>query len=311
MNGRLLLTHAGETSFFRTQLYLLPQDSLGLYVVYNAPGGGLARQELVQAFFDRFYPAPPTTVPQPLPGATQRATQLEGRYISTRSPQTTIEKLRLLVEPMYQPIAVRATRDGYLQSDHPTVRSQNPAAYQPRRWVETEPGLYGQTNGSDSMAFRQDDRGNQMLFLDSAAPRGYRRLSWLEELLFQPLLPLGLVVLLVGMLGFALFDKQALSAARWLTVGTGGVVVAFLLGLVACAVLGFKAYLFGQLPLAWWAVFALPLVLVLLTIGLAVFTLLPWPAPVVLRRMPYALAVLAATGLLWWSSYWNLIGWRF
>jgi CubicO group peptidase (beta-lactamase class C family) len=311
VNGRLLLTHAGETSFFRSQLYLLPQESLGLYVVYNAPGGGLARQELVQAFFDRFYPATPITVPQPPTGATQRASQLEGRYISTRSAQTTIEKPRLLFEPFYQPITVRATRDGYVESNHPSVRSQNPASYQPSRWVETEPNLYTQTSGRDLLAFRQDDQGDLMLFLDSAAPRGYRRLTWSEEILSQPLLLLGLVAVLLGVLAFALFDRQALPAARWLAVGTGGVVVVFLLGLVAFAFLGFTSYLFGEVSLVWWAVFALPLVLIFLTIVLAVFTLLPWPQAGVLRHVPYALAVLAAAGLLLWANYWNLIGWRF
>jgi hypothetical protein len=80
---------------------------------------------------------------------------------------------------------------------------------------------------------------------------------------------------------------------------------------VAFAFLGFNAYLFGEVSPVWRAVCALPMVLIFLTIGLAVFTLLPWPQAGVLRHVPYALAVLAAVGLLWWSSYWNLLGWRF
>jgi CubicO group peptidase (beta-lactamase class C family) len=310
VNGRLLLTHAGETSFFRSQLCLLHQEDLGLYVVYNAPGGGPARQELIQVFFDRFYSMTPISVPQPPTGATQRGSRLAGRYISTRSAQTTIEKLRLLIEPLYQPITVWVTEDGYLESEHPSVRSQGPALYQPRRWVETESNLYMETNGRDSMAFRQDDQGNLMLFLDSAAPRGYRKLAWYEELLFQPLLPLGLGMVLFGVLAFALFDKQALPAARWLAVGSGGVVLAFLLGLAAFAFLGFTDYLYGQASSMWWVVFALPMVLIFLTMGLAAFTLLPWPGAGVLRHVPYALAVLAAAGLLWWFNYWSLLGWR-
>jgi hypothetical protein len=311
VNGELLLAHAGETSFFRSQLYLVPQNDLGLYVVYNAPGSGLARQELVQAFFDRFYPVASTTIPHLPASGSERNGQLAGRYISTRNPQTTIEKLRLLAVPMYQPITIRATKDGYLETHHPAVRSQKPASYQPGRWVETETNLYMQTNGRDLMAFHQDDQGNLMMFLDSAAPRGYRQLTWLEELLFQPLFPLGLVVVLLGVLTFALFDKQALPVARWLVVGTGGVALAFLLGLIAFAFFGFNAYLFGEVSPVWWVVLALPMVLIFLTTGLAVFTLLPWPQAGVLKHVPYALAVLAGAGLLLWSSYWNLLGWRF
>jgi CubicO group peptidase (beta-lactamase class C family) len=311
LNERLLLTHAGDTSLFRSQVFLLPQENLGLYVVYNAPGGGLARLELAQAFFDRFYPTKPFTVPLPPSDAAQRASQLQGSYLSTRGPQTTIEKLRLLFEPMYQPITVRATGDGYLESDHPAVRRQKPDSYQPSRWVELEPNLYVQTNGRDYMAFRQYDQGNLMMFLDSTAARGYRKLTWFEELLFQPLLPLGLVVVLLGVLIFALFDKQALPAARWLAVGAGGVVLTLLLGLIAYGLPGFTSYLFGKVLPVWWVLFALPPILVILTIGLAVSTLIPWTGVSVLRHLPYALAVLAATGLLWWCGYWNLLGWRF
>jgi len=311
VNGRLLLTHAGDTSVFRSQLVLLPEEDMGLYVVYNAPGGRSARDELVQAFFDRFYPAASTTVLQPLAGAVERTRQVEGRYVSTRSPQTTIDKLRLLTEPLYQPITVRATQGGFLETDHPAVRSQNPVAYQPSRWVEVEPGLYGRPDGSDRLVFRHDEDGNTMLFLDNTPPRGYRRLTGYEELLYQPLLPLGLMALLLGVLGFAVFDRNALPAARWLAVGAGGVVLAFAVGLVAFALLGFMNYVYGIVLPVWWVVFALPLTLILLTIALAVCIALPWPEPGVIRRAPYALAVAAAVGLLVWANYWNLIGWRF
>jgi hypothetical protein len=281
-------------------------------MVYNAPGGGLARQELVQAFFDRFYPATSeTVVPQPPTGALQRARQLAGRYVSTRSPQTTIGKLGILYDPFYQPITIKATRDGYLESDHPTVRSQSPTTYQPSRWVEVEPDLYLHTGGRDLLAFRRGDQGNLMLFFDSAAPRGYRRLAWYEELLSQSLLPLGLVVMLFGALAFALFDKQVLPAARLLAAGTGVVVLALLLGLGAFALVGSTSYVYGNMSPVWWVVFALPVVLVLLTIGLTVCTVLPWPGAAAIRHVPYALAVVAATGLLLWANYWNLVGWRF
>jgi hypothetical protein len=74
---------------------------------------------------------------------------------------------------------------------------------------------------------------------------------------------------------------------------------------------GFQAYLFGEVSLVWWAVFALPVILIPLTLGLAVFTLLPWPEADLFRHVPYAIAVLSTAGLLLWANYWNLVGWRF
>ncbi len=51
-----------------------------------------------------------------------------------------------------------------------------------------------------------------MLFLDNAAPRGDHRLTWDEALLFQPLIPAGLLIVLFGVALLALFDKRALPA---------------------------------------------------------------------------------------------------
>ncbi len=73
---------------------------------------------------------------------------------------------------------------------------------------------------------------------------------------------------------------------------------------IAFFLFGFISYLYGELSPVWWVVFALPWLLPLLTVGLAVFTLRPWPGASVLRLTPYALAV-AAGGLLWWSNYWT------
>ena len=311
VNDRVLLTHVGETGFFRSQLVLLPGENLGLYVVYNAPGGGYARQELVQAFFDLFYPSTFTAIPQPNIDAAQNARQFAGRYISSRRSETTLEKLRLLYEPLYQPITVSTTDDGYLESDHPSIRSQNPTTYQPARWVESEPNLFVRTDGKDKLVFGEDTQGNPTLYLDSMALRGYHKLTGFEKLLFQPLFPVGLLAVVLGVLVFAAFDRQTLPAARWLTIGIGSITLAFLIGVAAFVILGFTSYLYGELSPVWWMVFSLPVILIFLTIGLAVFTLLPWPGASALRHMPYTLAVLAAVGLLYWFNYWNLLGWRF
>lgn len=310
VNGQRLLTHGGETSFFLGQLYLFPQENLGIYIVYNAPGGGLARQELLQGFFDRFYTAESVPIPQPAANAIERNSLFAGRYISTRNSQTTVEKLRMLILPAYQPITIRATEDGYLESDHPLVRSQKPGSYQPKRWIEVESSHYLHTTGNDEMIFHQND-GSTMMFLDSAAPRGYHKLTRYEELLFQPMFPLGLGLMLLGVLVFSLFDKQTIPIVRWLAFSAGGLVVVFAVGLAFFGLPGFTSYLYGKIIPIWWVLFSLPVILILLTVGLGVFTLIPWPGVGLLRHLPYALGVLAASGILWWCGYWNLLGWHF
>jgi len=297
VNGRRPLAHAGDTSFFHSQLLLLPEENLGLYVVYNAANSIVARREMIQAFFDQFYPAaaqPPTAVAPP-------AAQFAGRYVSTRSPQTTLEKIRLLFDPIYQPLTVRLGPDGSLESEQ---------AGQTRRWLPQTEQLYRQSNGQDQIAFRADAQGKWMLFLDSIPLRGYRQLPWYESLMFNPLWPGLAVAVLLGVMVWAFFDKRALPAARWLAIAAGSIVLFFALGLGAFALIGFTAYIYGQVSPLWWAVFALPALLIPVSAALLIVTLRP-SALSYDRRWPYALAILAAAGLLVWTHYWNLLGWHF
>lgn len=309
LNGRRLLTHAGDTGFFRSQLFLLPEERLGLYIVYNAPGGGAARAELAQAFFDRFYPARDITHPRPSgDGAT---IPLSGRYLPTRSAQTTVDKLRLLFDPTIQPLTVRVLADGALETIHPLERSRNPAAYQPRRWTPIGAGVFQQSDGRDLALFRTDPQGNLMLFLDSVPLRGHRKLAWFEEALFEPFVAPGALLVILAASGWAAFDRRARPAARRLMLLNGGVTALFALGLAGFALFGFSAYLYGEIAPLWRIVFALPIALIPLGGALAAATALPWPGTQPARRLPYALAILALTALLLWSNYWNVLGWRF
>jgi CubicO group peptidase (beta-lactamase class C family) len=302
VNGRRPLAHAGDTSFFHSQLLLLPEENLGLYLVYNAGNSIVARREMIQAFFDQFYPTmgqPPTAGGPTAVGPP--AAQFAGRYVSTRSPQTTLEKIRLLFDPIYQPLTVRLGPDGSLESEQ---------AGQTRRWLPQTEQLYRQSNGQDQIAFRADAQGNWMLFLDSIPLRGYRQLPWYESLMFNLLWPVLAVVALLGVMVWAFCDKRALPAARWLAIAAGSIVLLFALGLAAFALVGFTAYIYGQVSPLWWAVFALPLILIPVSAALLIVTLRP-SAMSYGRRWPYALSVLAAVGLLIWTHYWNLLGWHF
>lgn len=303
VNGRRLLTHAGDTSHFHSQLLLLPEENLGLYLVYNAANSVAARRELIQAFFDQFYPAanqPPTTAVAPTVVGPP-APQFAGRYLSTRSPQTTLEKIRLLFDPIYQPLTIRLGPDGSLESQQ---------AGQTRRWLPLARQLYLQSKGQDRIAFQPDAQGNQMLFLDSIPLRGYRQLPWYEALLVTPLWPVLTVLVLLGVMVWAFLDRRALPAARWLAIAAGGIVLLFTLGLVAFALTGFTAYLYDRVSPLWWALFSLPVLLIPVSAALLVFALRPSSISYS-RRLLYTLSGLAAVGFIIWTHYWNLLGWHF
>lgn len=310
INQQRLLTHAGETSFFRSQIFLLPDEHLGLYIVYNAPGGGTARMELAQAFFDHFYPLPEASIPPLANGTVAPEFQHAGRYIPTRSSQTTLEKLRLLFDPVFQPLTVRVGTDGGVEIEHPLARSRNPDTYQPQRLVALAAGYYQSVDGRDQALFRSDAQGNQMLFLDSVPVRGHRKLAGYETLFYQPLVPAGLLLVPLVVMVFAMIDRSSPLVVRRLMSVNAALLLLFLVGLVAFGLFGFMAYIYGNLSPLWWIVFALPIVLIPLSIGLAVRSMWPQSTWRLARRMPYALAALAIIMLLVWAHYWNLLGWH-
>ena len=60
-NGQWTIGHSGGSDPIFTLLLLLPDQNLGVFVVYNSEGGGdLTLQHLgfQRAFFDHYYPAP-------------------------------------------------------------------------------------------------------------------------------------------------------------------------------------------------------------------------------------------------------------
>lgn len=54
--GRLrTIGHGGDTFDFHTEMRLVPSHNVGLFVAYNSADGAMARDQLVRAFFNRYF----------------------------------------------------------------------------------------------------------------------------------------------------------------------------------------------------------------------------------------------------------------
>ena len=56
INGKRIIHHGGDTFNFHTGLYLIPTENIGLFVSYNGSQAVDARDNLIEAFMDRYYP---------------------------------------------------------------------------------------------------------------------------------------------------------------------------------------------------------------------------------------------------------------
>ncbi|MGI6544310.1 MAG: serine hydrolase domain-containing protein [Limnochordia bacterium] len=304
VNGRLFLTHAGDTTWFSSQMFLLPSENLGIFVSYNARDTVGARQQFMQAFCARYYPDDSTSAQVPQGGektaVTPDVAQIAGSYLSTRRPVTGIEKLRQLIEPFYQPIKVIIGANGLLRTINPSAGPR-----QVEVWEATASGLYERADGQDLLAFTQDDTGQVFMLRDSQAPRAYQKMSAWERILYNRFWPLLFLLVFAGLFWVARHVPANTTCVRF----THGIAVTGILTLLTLGYFGlcqFTAYLHGGTPIS---LKILPLLLVLnllCTLGLAAALIISGKVGSIGAKLPYLASVLLSYAFHCWAWFWQL-----
>jgi CubicO group peptidase (beta-lactamase class C family) len=313
-NGQRVIGHSGSGEPMESMLLLLPDQNLGVFVVYNSLGAGeLNRQHFgfQRAFFDHYYPAPAVEPIQPPADFAERAERFTGAYKWTMSSYTTLEKYFALMGPT---IYVTNPGDGTLLLESP---------YGEWRIVEEEPLYFRQVDGSFHMAFREDDQGRIVyLFTDYTPMMSFEKVPWYETLGFNmPLLMTSLLMfismLIVAFIRF-LRDRRRVAdqtpssrrvrAASRLIVGISVLNLLFIVGNVMWG----EQIVFG-IPFAYKVVLGLGVLSALLTVGALVYTALVWKDRYwgVTFRVYYTLVTVAAVAFVWFLNQWNLLGWQY
>ncbi len=101
MNGHRIVGHGGDTIYFHSDMILMPDARVGVYISYNSqgsrPGGG--RTEVIRGFLNRYFPdreLPPTPVDLKTAQADGRA--VSGLYQGSRRGESTLMKLAAVME---------------------------------------------------------------------------------------------------------------------------------------------------------------------------------------------------------------------
>ncbi|WP_346151822.1 serine hydrolase domain-containing protein [Nonomuraea recticatena] len=149
-NGHRLIYKDGDVPGHHNVLALLPEENLGVYVVYNGDGVGTVAgwngQSLVNRIVDRYLPAKTATA-----GAARATagvgdvTRYAGTYRSTRTSRTSLMKAGSL----FAAPTVQANADGTLTT---TGLSPDPARTT-QHWTRTGPGLFQERDGQARIAF--------------------------------------------------------------------------------------------------------------------------------------------------------------
>ena len=312
-NGQRVIGHGGEGEPMLSTLFLLPDQNLGVFVVYNSTGAdGLTSQhlEFQRAFFDHYYPAPAVEPIQAPADFAERADRFVGAYKSTRSSYTTLEKYTTLSPA----IEVKNPGDGTLILVTPWGEWS---------FIEEEPLYFRKVDGPFHILFREDDQGHiAYLFTDYTPMMAFEKVQWYETLGFNmPLLLISLLIFL-STLPVALIrairnrrtsgdQKPTSRGARVAYRLILGISILNLLFVVGIFLWGWQI-VFG-ISLIFKIVLGLGVLSALLTVGALVYAVLAWKDAYwsVAARVYYTLVTVAAVAFIWFLNYWNLLGWRF
>jgi len=312
-NGQRAIGHGGEAPPMNSNLLLLPEQNLGIFVVYNSEGGGdLTLQHLgfQRAFFDRYYPAPAVEPIQPPADFAERPGRFVGSYRVTESSYSTIEKVMGLLGAF----EISNPGDGTLLLNMSGLEF---------RFVEVEPLYFRQVDGPFGLIFREDDRGRiTHMFTDLTPMWSFERLSWYETPGFNMALALGCILIFLSMIPGVLIHlirNRRLSdnrkpasrgdrVAYWIILGISLLNLLFVIG---TALWGNPVPLFG-VSMIYRIVLGLGVLSALLTVGTLVYMVLAWKNRYwgILGRLYYTLVAVAAVAFVWFLNYWNLLGWR-
>jgi CubicO group peptidase (beta-lactamase class C family) len=317
INGRRIIEHGGDTNTFHSLIAIVPEQQAGLFVSYNSAGGGEAREELLTAFMDHYYPEEPAVIPEPDPTAATHLQTYAGIYASNRRNYATFEKF--LTPPEEILITVGPTGALLLERGGRTLE-----------FAEVERGVFTKIAGGSpavhEIVFHEAADGAVDYFCLKNVPiMVFERVSWYTTAGFLDALRTAAGIILATVLLWPLLAafrrvyaipeppvKAPARIARWTAGAAALILLAFTFVLVPWIVTQgalATAYLYDPTtPPLLAAVLTVPVIAAVLTVAAAVFAALAWKEKywTVAERVHYTIVTVALLALLWWANAWNL-----
>ncbi len=147
--------HGGATLYFLSNMVMVPDLDLGIFVSTNTNTGGRFVYSFVSEFVRRFFTDGATRGPEPADDFAGRGKRFEGTYLSNRRSYTLLEKIIQMPRGFTK---VSVTDDGYLLVS---------AGGETKRYVEIAPLTFREVGGQSTIAFRADEDGDISRLLTS------------------------------------------------------------------------------------------------------------------------------------------------
>lgn len=190
LGNHITFGHGGDTIFFHSQMTLIPEYSLGLFVSYNAANGTGKSLQLHAKFVQEFLPKIPNNPPIPLTGFAQRVSKYSGHYESSRVPYETPDRLyyEYYADSTFE---LTTTKGGYLE-------------FFGIRLVEIEEGVFRDIESYGlKLYFVMDEKGNvDHFFTNDVSVVAYEKLHFYDLWVFHQI---SFWAILIGTVGSILY----------------------------------------------------------------------------------------------------------
>ncbi|HSM56845.1 MAG TPA: serine hydrolase [Candidatus Sulfomarinibacteraceae bacterium] len=316
VQGVKTVGHGGDTIYFHSELVLLPDEDVGLFVSTNTDRGVFARFHLTEAFLQRYFVDAEPQKPQPPEDFTQRAGVYTGTYYPARMNFATVEKISALI----QPLQVQATEEGLLMVS-------GLLGPEPTYWVEHSDNMFVPASENlpqgSVLLFQPEEEGEEAIeyafFQQSAyikqpahaSPAVHYGIIGTSVLFFLAMI----IAVPTSYLIHRRYRREAPQAisptplgahlARWVAWIFALLNIAFLL-IFIITVSDMNNLVFG-LPPYLQALLITPWISVLLVLAVAASAVLTWLRRywTVWGRIFYTLFALVAVAYLWFLWFWN------
>ena len=312
INGQRIIQHGGDTALFHSELMLIPDQKVGLFVSYNSITSSTAGVELQAAFMDRYYPVT-RQPPQPPADFKTRENSYLGTYWLARINASGPER----ITGLFSQVSVAPSPNNTLL----VTSLRNPGGVD--QWVESKPGVLKLVGGDDTMVFLDQANGQyQTAYFSSLPMIAGLRAPWYATMSFGgTLAAICLILFLTGIFAapVGLFGPRVKAAegetrrglrlaARWtgfafclLTVGYVVTIVGILSTLSTNLGMSFAPID----TLTWLARLGVLIGLAVIGLGWFVWREKFWSLA---GRIHYTLIALAAVGWVGFELIWRLLG---
>ena len=160
-NGHRIIAHGGDTEFFHSNLLLILDANVGLFVSYNSagrPDHGDARGDLFEKFMNRYFPAASENEPATSTAA-QDARSVAGSYKISRRFETNLLALTTMLNEakfVADPKDNTIYFEGFFKKENG----------QPRHFREVGPMHFRSLDGPEKVTFIKDGSGRRVAYID-------------------------------------------------------------------------------------------------------------------------------------------------